>query len=251
MKVTLNINQQIWTADLNQPISLALGFGPGAENPNAFHINPANLEPIRVGTFVGAVSQGSGANCEVITFCAHGNGTHTECVGHITPERISVFPILVKPNLTAQLITVVLSKDENGNSCIDLDSLNQWKPITADAIIIRTSPNPESKKQHNWSGQNPPYFTVEAMDKIVKLGYNHLLTDLPSVDPEEDNGALSAHRVWWSYPENTRMNATITELIYVPNEVLDGLYYLQLSLPKIFTDAVPSNPIIYPLESHV
>ena len=82
---------------------------------------------------------------------------------------------------------------------------------------------------------------------ILDAGFEHILTDLPSVDPEEDAGALAAHRIWWQYPQNTRRHATITELIFVPEAAAPGLYYLQLILPKIHSDAVPSQPLIYPL----
>lgn len=246
MHVELKIGENIYTSSLSDGVSLALGFGPNAENPNAFFIPEAVFAPIRVGDFVGAVNEGGSANCEVVTYCAHGNGTHTECVGHLSKERINVFEVLLETNLTAQLITVPLKK--NGNyTFIDEDSLKdiRWEPTSA--VIIRSTPNELSKKSKIWSGTNPPYFTPEAIALIKSKGYSHILTDFPSVDPEEDGGDLLSHRVWWDYPANTRINSTITELIFVPDSLQDGNYYLQLSLPRIFSDAVPSNPIIYPL----
>jgi hypothetical protein len=68
------------------------------------------------------------------------------------------------------------------------------------------------------------------------------------VDPEEDAGALAAHRIWWNYPENPRKKATITELIFVPDTVQDGLYLLNIQVPKIHSDAVPSQPVLYGLK---
>jgi hypothetical protein len=44
-----------------------------------------------------------------------------------------------------------------------------------------------------------------------------------------------------------RLNATITELIYVPEHISDGLYALNLQCPNLQTDAVPSRPVIYRL----
>lgn len=246
MHIELNIAGVNYSASLQNGVSLALGFGPNAENPNAFFIPEALFQPIRVGDFVGAVKEGGSANCEVVTYCAHGNGTHTECVGHLSKERINVFEVLLETNLTAQLITVPLKK--NGElSFIDEDCLKSinWEPTSA--IIIRSTPNQISKKSKIWSGTNPPYFTPEAIALIKSKGYNHILTDFPSVDPEEDGGDLLSHRVWWDYPANTRINSTITELIFVPDSVQDGLFYMQLVLPRIFSDAVPSNPVLYPL----
>jgi kynurenine formamidase len=246
MQLTTSLNGKKYTSDLKQGISLSLGFGPLAENPNAFHISPAVIEPIRVGDFVGSVQEGGSANCEVVTYCAHGNGTHTECVGHLTKERIHLPEILKTHFFTAQLITVPLI-ELNGDNVIDVDSFRGINFDKTDAIIIRTSPNNIEKKSMIWSGNNPPYFTVAAMQILVDAGFSHLLCDFPSVDREEDAGALAAHRIWWQYPQKTRMNATITELIYVEDHVLDGLYFLNLLVPKIHSDAVPSQPIIYPL----
>lgn len=247
MKTIVSIEGINYEADLNEPQSLSLGFGPQAENPNAFFINPAVFEPIRVGDFVGSVAMGSGANCEVVTYCAHGNGTHTECLGHITPERIHLPDVLTEFHFSAQVITVELAQ-ENGDWVINESSLQHINWIKAEAIVIRTMPNSVSKKSQIWSGNNPPYFTMGAMQLIVNQGYQHLLTDFPSVDPEEDAGALAAHRIWWNYPQNPRKNATITELIFVPDSVQDGLYLLNIQVPKIHSDAVPSQPVLYGLK---
>ncbi len=248
MHFSLEISGQRYSADLNNPLHITLGFGPNFENPNAFHINYPTIEPIRVGTFVGSVKEGGSANCEVVTYCAHGNGTHTEGVGHIASERISVSDVLQKYFFSAQLITIPLVQD--GEDWIISESeLSKIDFKKTEAIIIRTTPNNISKKNQIWSGNNPPYFALNAMQKLVDLGFEHILTDLPSVDPEEDAGALAAHRIWWQYPSNTRLNSSITELIYVENFVEDGLYLLNLMVPKIASDAVPSQPVIYPLNA--
>ncbi len=246
MKTILSIEGINYQANLNEPLSLSLGFGPLAENPNAFFINPAVIEPIRVGDFVGSVSQGGSANCEVVTYCAHGNGTHTECIGHITPERIHLPDVLTEFHFTAQVITVDLIQ-VNGDWVIHESTLSQINWIKTEAIVIRTLPNSISKKSQIWSGNNPPYFTTAAMQILVDQEYKHLLTDFPSVDPEEDAGALAAHRVWWNYPQNPRKNATITELIFVSDEIQDGQYLLNIQVPKIHSDAVPSQPVLYEL----
>jgi hypothetical protein len=48
-------------------------------------------------------------------------------------------------------------------------------------------------------------------------------------------------------PINHSMN-TITEMIYVPNEVEDGQYVLDLQIPNFVADAAPSRPVLYKLE---
>ena len=95
-----------WQAKLSEPFDLSVSTGPGGDNPSAFFIAPAEFAPIRVGDFVGAVSEGGSANCEVLTLCAHGNGTHTECVGHITEERVVLGDVLQEFWFDAQVVTV-------------------------------------------------------------------------------------------------------------------------------------------------
>ncbi len=43
----------------------------------------------------------------------------------------------------------------------------------------------------------------------------HLLIDLPSVDKENDQGKLLAHKAFWDYNGEQRMDATITEFVYI------------------------------------
>jgi hypothetical protein len=71
------------------------------------------------------------------------------------------------------------------------------------------------------------------------------LIDLPSVDKEVDGGQLAAHHAFWNYPNQTQFHKTITELIYVPNEVPDGTYILNLQIAPFENDASPSKPILY------
>ncbi len=40
---------------------------------------------------------------------------------------------------------------------------------------------------------------------------------------------------------------TITEMIFVDDEIRDGLYLLNLQMPAFPTDAAPCRPVIYAL----
>jgi hypothetical protein len=82
---------------------------------------------------------------------------------------------------------------------------------------------------------------------MAERGILHLLIDLPSVDREEDGGKLAAHKAFWQYPARPRMDATITELIFVNNMITDGLYLLNLQICSLSLDASPSKPVIYAL----
>jgi hypothetical protein len=73
----------------------------------------------------------------------------------------------------------------------------------------------------------------------------HLLIDMPSIDREMDEGKLLAHHAFWQYPENTQFHKTITEFIYVNNEIIDGTYLLNLQIASFENDASPSKPVLY------
>ena len=118
-----------------------------------------------------------------------------------------------------------------------------------DALIIRTLPNNDSKKSQDYLKESSCFFSLEAMQYLVKLGVNHLLVDIPSVDRLFDEGHLSAHNIFWETKNKefnpSAIHKTITEMIFVDNRVKDGNYLLNLQIPAFVTDAAPSRPILY------
>lgn len=230
-------------ADLNQGLSIAIPMDPHHPQPNAFYAPLFEAAPHKEGDWVGDTREGASVNFYNLRINPHGNGTHTECVGHITRERYSIHEALGAGAWVAQLISVYPSVQENGDRVIDtLD----WD-AGVEALIIRTMPNHADKMARQYGGTNPPYLDAGVAERMAATGIIHLLLDLPSVDREEDGGALSAHKAYWRYPENIRQNATITEMVYIDNVVPDGLYLLQIQIPAIALDASPSRPFIYPL----
>ena len=96
-----------------------------------------------------------------------------------------------------------------------------------------------------YSNSNPPYLQKEAAQFLKEQDVKHLLIDLPSIDKEVDGGLLAAHHIFWNHPEKTRFDSSITELIYVPDEVEDGSYLLNLNFAPFDNDASPSRPTLY------
>ena len=47
---------------------------------------------------------------------------------------------------------------------------------------------------------------------------------------------------------SARVDATITEMIFVPDTVEDGLYALSLQVAPFVADAAPSRPLLFALE---
>ena len=114
-----------------------------------------------------------------------------------------------------------------------------------DAIVIRTMPNTRDKFSRQYSHTNPTYLTEDAAILLKNKGVKHLLIDLPSVDKESDGGELLAHNAFWNTSGKLRLDATITEFIYVSNKIKDGCYMLNLQIAPIENDASPSKPILY------
>jgi hypothetical protein len=122
------------------------------------------------------------------------------------------------------------------------------------ALVVRTHPNSEDKLAWRYGDDIPPFFTNDAVELIAASGFSHLLVDLPSIDRMYDEGKLSNHRIFWNVEPssfetnpNTRTHSTITELIYVPNQVHDGIYMLNIQIAPFASDASPSRPILFAL----
>lgn len=234
---------QNFTVNFQKPIDISIAMQSGEHNPNAFGIQAPLFEPFRAGGFVGSVALGGSVNCENLFMNAHGNGTHTECVGHISKERISIHETLKQFMFIAKVITVELK-----NNMVLLDEVKRLAEGDTEALVIRTTPNSKDKLTKTYSGNNPAYLDPELCQWLCEKGVKHLLIDLPSVDPEEDGGALSAHHAFWNYPAAPRLDATITEMAFIDNETADGLYLLNLQIASLQTDASPSKPVLYKLE---
>lgn len=224
--------------------------------PSAYGVEPATANACEYGELVGDTRRGGSCNFERVTFIPHCNGTHTECVGHITKERISVRDCLQDVIMPAVLISVE-AETVNGDRVFGKAALESSlvEPARGSALIVRTLPNDDSKLSKIYDGNNlSPYFTAEVMQFIVECGFKHLLVDLPSIDRLFDEGKLLNHRIFWnvqpgSFETNpeTRINSTITELIYVPNEIADGEYSLNLQIAPFDSDAAPSRPVLFKL----
>lgn len=243
--------------DLSKPIDISIPLTNTDENPIAWYIEKPVIEPVVFGDWIGKVSEGkSSTNFNNIFFNPHGHGTHTECLGHITNVFFSINQSLKQFFFSANLITVepekigddlVITKEQVQKALSASIPLS----VTNEAIIIRTLPNQKDKKSRKYSNTNPPYLSEEAAIFIRESKIQHLLIDLPSVDKEHDEGKLLAHKAFWNVKDthnlnsDARLNATITEMIYVPDEVEDGNYILNLQIASFENDASPSKPIIY------
>ena len=267
MKISLDIDGAICELDLANPVDISIPLRFNGPQPNAYGVELATSEPCVYGSLIGDTRRGGSCNFERYAFIPHCNGTHTECIGHITNERIPVRDCLQDAFVRSSLLSVppTLSgkteeqypmnraKDDMLITRSALSAALVTDPAGLDALIVRTLPNEDGKLIQSYQGTNvPPYFTTEAMEFIVESGVRHLLVDLPSIDRLYDEGKLSNHRIFWnveqgSFEKNrsSRIASTITELTYVPNEVEDGEYLLNLQIAPFEADCSPSRPLLF------
>jgi kynurenine formamidase len=232
-------------------VDLSLPLDPHGPQPNAYGAPPATARPYSGVGFTLDTRAGGSCNCEVIEFTPHCNGTHTESVGHITTERFPISVIPIPLFVPCALVSVEPHGREISADAIDR-ATGDIAPEWLEALVVRTLPNDAGKRTRHWEDAATPYFTPDAMRVIRSLGVNHLLVDLPSLDPLADGGQLLAHRVFWDVPAGSKAlpapeacGRTVTELIFVPDDVPDACYLLTIQVPHIVSDAVPSRPILF------
>ena len=242
MKTTIQLEDEQIYIDLSKPLDISLAIQNNA-GVGAWYIDQPQIKYVEVDGYVGNVKLGGSTNFNNVHFNPHSHGTHTECIGHITEEFHSVNDALNNTFFKAQLISVT-PQELDGDLVIN-ESVTTVLKSGIKAVVLRTLPNPESKKSKNYSNSNHPYVNAGLMLRFRESGIQHILIDLPSVDKEKDNGALLAHKEFWNYNGEQRLNATITELIYVPDHIKDGVYMMDLQVAPIENDAAPSRPILY------
>ena len=261
MKATVNIKGKKVEVNFSEGNDISIPLNFNGKQPNTYGVDRASSAPYQDGQFIGDTRKGGPCNFETYSFTPHCNGTHTECIGHITDERITILSSLkdemipstlisVTPKNTTENYTPKLNKEDLVITKQDLETqLSGVNFAFLKGMIIRTNPNSEKKKSRDYMQETPSFFSIEAMEYLVSLGVQHLLVDTPSVDRLFDDGHLSAHNIFWEtkgkqFNPNTQ-SKTITEMIFVPDSLEDGAYLLNLQIPAFVSDAAPSRPILY------
>jgi kynurenine formamidase len=272
MIAELNIGGQKIRAALDRGVSLAIAVEFGAPGPRHFGAPPAASVPFQIGGFSGSVATGASCNCSVVTLNPHCQTTHTESVAHLTRESGDAWRVVPRGLLPAVVVSVLPEPARESNESTDpqpwatdelitrrrlraawpmMRSMNNIEPLAA---IVRTLPNDAGKRSRDYTDLVPPYLTREAVQWLVEKRIEHLVLDVPSVDRTHDEGHLIGHRIFFGLPAGSRARgdaarsrATVTELAFIPDEVPDGPCILSLAVPAIGGDAVPSQPIVYPL----
>lgn len=273
MIAELTIAGQKIRAALDRGVSLAIPVDFNSTGPRHFGAPAPTTQAFSIGSFSGSVASGASANCSTITLNPHCQMTHTESVAHLTRESGDTWRVVPRGLLPAVIVSVTPEPARESSEGSDpqpwgTDTLITRRRLRAAwptarpapalpepvAAIIRTLPNGADKRSRDYTDAVPPYLTREAVEWLVEKRIEHLVLDVPSLDRTHDEGRLVGHRLFFGLPPGStargdaaRSRATVTELAFVPDELADGPCLLQLAVPAIGGDAVPSQPIVYPL----
>ncbi len=270
MEINFTLNDKIYSIETSEPMDISIPMIFNGDQPNTYDVDKATAKAYEAGEFIGDTRRGGGCNFEEYRLIPHCNGTHTECVGHISLERISIHNILKDSFIPTTLISVAPEKanetkdryipDKGEGDFMITKKVLEEKLKDADknfpeGLIIRTLPNDDTKKSRQYMKKQPPFFSIDAMEYIVSLNVKHLLMDIPSVDRTFDEGKLTAHHIFWNVPfeshdidKDKHSIKTITEMIYAENDIEDGRYLMNIQIPNFVADAAPSRVLIYKIE---
>ena len=247
MKVQLQHHGKSCQIDLTHSLDISIAIRKSG-NVNCYFLDDPSFAYFESPQFSGNLSAGGSVNCEKIALYPHASGTHTECALHVANVDFDMRHIQIPALQLCKLITVKpqLAGDDK---IIDIKALGiDSNPEHLEAIVVRTLPNEADKLHKNYSDTNPIFFDPDALTHLKDLGFKHILTDLPSIDKESDEGRLSARKNWFLINGIAPKDRTITELIFVEKQIKDGIYGLSMQVPSLQTDAVPSRILLYPCE---
>lgn len=254
MAIEISWNHRRYRASAAVASDVAIPLTFDGSGPRAFGTDAATAVPLAVGEFTGRVDNGASCNASVLHVTPHGNGTHTETVAHLAADGPAVPALLNGGWMPAWLASV-----EAGCGAIEADALapalDRARAAGASALLVRTRPNTAEKLTREYPGAaTPPWFTEGAARAVADANIEHWLVDLPSLDRMDDT-SLPAHRAFFGLPGGARSAraarrrfCTVTEMIYVADELADGLYLLDLQVPRWALEAVPSRPLLMPAE---
>lgn len=268
MEIKFTINENDYRINISQEKSIAITLLPNDKQPNHFGAPDCTSKALEMGSYIGDTKRGGSCNANILTMIPHCNGTHTESVSHIIDELIPVYKAVKRSIFPCVLasITPVLPCETNDSyqPCMDESNkvitllqlkkcLDDYQDAQLEGLVIRTLNNNIDKKTVVYDKDHYPcYLTNDAMQYLVDRNVSHLLVDFPSVDKMHDDGQLSNHRIFWNVQKGktclnklSTIEKTITEMVFIDNEIEDGFYLCNLQIPEINTDAVPSRPVLY------
>ena len=94
MKAKIEIGTKKYKIDFSNGIDISIPLNFNKDQPNTYGVDIATSKPYQDGQFIGDTRKGGPCNFETFSFTPHCNGTHTECIGHLTDKRVSILSSL-------------------------------------------------------------------------------------------------------------------------------------------------------------
>jgi arylformamidase len=251
LQITATVGDSRYSVNLYQPRDISIPLRFDGVHLSVFGAPQARRESFATEGFVGDVRQGGSCNC------------------HISSVPIAIHDVLQDSLIPITLITIALKTAHETTDTYDPalrphdrlitraaleQSLHGCNPAFLEGVVIRTTPNGPVKITQDYDKVRPGFFSMEGIRYLTELGVKHLLTDIPSIDRLDDEGKLTNHHIFWEVPLGHHPMAgkncslrTITELVYVADNIIDGVYVLNLQIAPFMADASPCRPILYEL----
>jgi kynurenine formamidase len=247
------------------PVSRPVVFQPGTKASNAFSLPVINSKTLEVGDqFIGDVNRGGSCNVDILSYVPHGI-THIETAAHIlSPESQPCFVDEIPPGYLSGIV-YLLDLTQPGPGLMPGEEPGQQVPWKAVAEKLRQNKLPISMlaiktkasllpADYDFSGKDFLSISREAAKGIHDYKYpiTCLLLDLPSIDPETDEGKLLAHRGYFGlsltgHKGEDGEKRALVELAWF-SEVEAGYYYADITPPRFRTNAVATGIVFRPLE---
>ena len=265
MIIDITHNNFKYQLNTDKTFDISIPYHFNKKQPNFYNVKPGTSSPLKENKKSYTVKSGASCNVFEISMNIHCTGTHTEFVGHLLNDPGNIGKIVNEIFIPSLLISInpipfANSKDsyhcnvEDNELIIDKELIKasekfilKYKPK---ALIIRSYPNPNKKKYFNYQENIAPFFTNNALKYLSSIEIKHLVVDIPSIDRMDDDGLLGNHRLFWNYGReineelNEHSEKTITEMTFIPNNIKDGFFFLNLQIPHFVSDAAPSRPLL-------
>jgi kynurenine formamidase len=247
------------------PVSRPVVFQPKTKASNAFYLPVINWKTLELGDrFIGDVNRGGSCNVDILSYVPHGI-THIETAAHIlSPGSQPCFVDEIPPGHLSGIVYLIDLTAPGPGAMPGAESGQQvsWKaveeklqqnklPISMLAIKTKASLLPAA---YDFSGKDFLSISPEAAKGIHHYKYpiTCLLLDLPSIDPEADEGKLLAHRCYFGLPLSGHQGEdgekrALVELAWFAG-VEAGYYYADITPPRFRTNAVSTGIVFRPLE---
>lgn len=197
-------------------------------------------------------------NSSVWSTCRIGRNFHPCLLIDVTPKPFSSAVDEANSYPAAEPADLVIDQESIKEGVLHATAEmteNEWGEFT-EVVVIR-SQNGVDLRQKQWGGVGAPYFTKSAMEYLKSIQCLHVIVDLPSMDKEDDQGYLVAHKTFWEVVEGDALTlsdrsfkSTITELANIPGSCKKGRYFLQLQVSPVDADAAPSRPVLFPMSQN-